>query len=610
MAGGTWDFQNKKQPGIYINFKSSPTSLATIGERGTVAIAKALDWGDAEGIIEINSIADVYTKLGYDITSEQMRFAQQIFRGSNRTSGANKILVGRLKTTGAVIATATLDNMTVTANYPGAKGNNITVISTPDIDTAVEPVPTVGTAVLNVTPTDGSAPISGVILTGAVELQKNNGSGWDVVGDTIQLGEDGTNSITVTDLSAGTYRWALNGFNGDGSPWPEGNNKFNPTPTDSTGTYSAEFTIVENVGTQTFTTNMTTSKMDITNNTTPDDPGNIIPTPGQSGYAVYQIETVVDNLIQSSQRVGSYVPDGDNVPATIDLLQSNDWVTFSGSGPIPASTGIALSGGTNGTIAATAYSDFLNEIEPYTFTVLCYDGEDNVVKAAYTNFVQRLGYENGRYAQLVVSEYPNADEIMVISVDNGYILNDETEISPAEATWWVSGVTAGATVSQSLTYAAHPDAVQAFPRLTNDELDTSIDRGSMVFIEEFDLTKIMTDINTFTTFQPEKGRIFSKNRTVRVLFSIANDIYALFARYYIGVVDNTEVGRNLFKAEVISYMVQLEGQGAIQNFLADDIEVLPGNDVDSIIINVAIQVVGAVEKVYMTVTVTAEEATA
>ena len=50
-------------------------------------------------------------------------------------------------------------------------------------------------------------------------------------------------------------------------------------------------------------------------------------------------------------------------------------------------------------------------------------------------------------------------------------------------------------------------------------------------------------------------------------------------------------------------MVNLQGEQAIQNFSSDDVEVLPGNDIDSIIVNLAIQAVDSVEKIYMTVTV-------
>lgn len=478
MAGGTWDFQNKIQPGIYINFKGSPTTLVSVGTRGVVAIAKELDWGDTGDIIEINTTAEVLTKLGYDVTSPEMLWVREIFRGSPRTNGAGaaRILVGRLATTGGAAAAVTDGNLTVTAAYPGIRGNTISVAVVPDLDTEYE---------------------------------------------------------------------------------------------DTT------------------------------------DPDNPI-----TKYAVYRVETIVDNVIRDTQTVGSWTSASEKTDAAVEDLSDNEWVKFSGAGELEANAGVSLTGGANGTIAASAYSDFLNAIEPFTFNVLIYDGEDAITKTAFATFITRMGYNEGKYAVLVVSNYHTADEILVISVDNGFVLNDDTVITPAQATWWVGGVEAAATVSTSLTYASHPDAIRAEPRLTSQELDMAIQQGSLVFIEEFGLTKILTDCNTFTSYTPTKGKVFSKNRTVRVLTSIANDIYAVFAQYYIGVVDNTPEGRNLFKAEIIAYMIQLQGNGAIQNFVADDIEVIPGNEVDAIVVNVAVQVVNAVEKVYMTVTITAEEVAA
>ena len=42
MAGGTWMSQNKVQPGVYINTKSSGNLSASIGEKGIMAIAEPL----------------------------------------------------------------------------------------------------------------------------------------------------------------------------------------------------------------------------------------------------------------------------------------------------------------------------------------------------------------------------------------------------------------------------------------------------------------------------------------------------------------------------------------------------------------------------------------
>jgi hypothetical protein len=50
-------------------------------------------------------------------------------------------------------------------------------------------------------------------------------------------------------------------------------------------------------------------------------------------------------------------------------------------------------------------------------------------------------------------------------------------------------------------------------------------------------------------------------------------------------------------------MLELQANNAIQNFITDDVEVLKGEDIDSIVVNIAVQPVDAVEKIYMTITV-------
>lgn len=586
MAGGTWEFQNKIQPGVYINFRSSPSTLATVGERGIVAIPKELDWNEPGEVVSITSINDVYTKLGYDISDPKVRFIQQMFRGSNRGGGASEVLVYRLGTSGGEKATATYDDLTITAKYAGIKGNSISVIISPDLDTAVSEAE--GTLTLTLINGQDSTPLVGA----TVDLERNVDSNWEQYGDTATTSSGG--QVVFNELPIGEYRFTIQTVPAE---YDISTISLNPTTIE----------IQADLGMQDYKVNATIvptgeSQVPAT------DPGNVTPDPVE-GYAVFLVETIVDNVIRDSYTVGRYASPTDYEIATIGMLQNNDWVDFSGTATayVTATAGVNLAGGINGALTPTAYADALTALEPYTFTILCYDGEDATIKASYATFIQRLGYGDGRYSQFVTSDYHNADEITVISVDNGYELDDGTLLDAAEATWWISGIQASASVSQTMTYAIHPDAVRVNPPLTSDERDAKIQEGSIVFIEEFGQVKILTDINTFTSYEPEKGRIFSKNRTVRVLFNIANDIYRTFSLYYIGTVDNTPVGRNLFKKEIIGYLLQLEGQGAIQNFTADDVEVLPGIDADAIVVNVYIQVVNAVEKVYMSVTVTAEE---
>ena len=85
---------------------------------------------------------------------------------------------------------------------------------------------------------------------------------------------------------------------------------------------------------------------------------------------------------------------------------------------------------------------------------------------------------------------------------------------------------------------------------------------------------------------------------------MAKDIQSIFSQNYVGKTDNNADGRNLLKGEVISYLDNLQGIGAIQNFDSQsDIEVLPGQDVDAVWIQLAVQPVDSAEKIYMSISV-------
>ena len=61
----------------------------------------------------------------------------------------------------------------------------------------------------------------------------------------------------------------------------------------------------------------------------------------------------------------------------------------------------------------------------------------------------------------------------------------------------------------------------------------------------------------------------------------------------------------LLKAWIVGYLNEMQANNGIQNFEADDVAVSPGNSGDSVVIDVALQPVDSIEKIYMTVTVSA-----
>lgn len=306
----------------------------------------------------------------------------------------------------------------------------------------------------------------------------------------------------------------------------------------------------------------------------------------------FTVQTVVDAEIVDEQNV-----------ATMAELQANAWVKFSGEGAFTATTGQVLTGGADGTVSAPAYATFLTAIEPYQFDILIYDGTDVNVANSMVAFVKRIAEENGQYAQLVAANLNKPDSRFVINVASGVTLDDGTELSAAQACWWVGGAEAGAKYNEGLTNAVYPNAVSAAPLRTNSENAALLNAGRVGLFADNGVVRIVQDINSLVTYTPDIGKVYHKNRVIRLCNAIANDIYAQFMQNFIGIVNNNAAGRSRFKAAIVGYLLDIQGAEGIQNFSPDDVEVLPGAEPDAVLINLAIQAVDAAEKIYMTITV-------
>lgn len=438
---GTWTSQNKVLPGVYIRFTSNQGLGLTVGERGTVTICEPMSWGPVGQVMTVESGADTTPFCGYDITSPNAMFLQQIFLGTNRTNGANTVLLYRPTASGSAQATATTGVLTATALYPGVRGNDITIVVTEEVDA------------------------------------------------------------------------------------------------------------------ETFT-----------------------------------VSTVVD---------GSIVDEQTNITNVADLV-ANSWVTWSGSGAVTATTGTALTGGLDGTVESAAYSTYLTAIEPYSFDVMIYDGSDPTVMTAMQTFVKSQNDDNGIYCQLCMANATNPDTRYIINVNSPVTLNDGTTLTPQQVTWWAGGASSGAMYNQSLTYATYPNAVSTTMQTTS-QMIAALNAGQFILASDNGQVYVVQDINSLVTYDTNITEIYRYNRTMRLCNTIANDIHKQFVNGFLGVVNNNEAGRAVFQGAIVGYLLDIQNNQGIQNFEAEDVQVLPGEAINAILVNLALQPVGSVEKVYVTI---------
>lgn len=291
----------------------------------------------------------------------------------------------------------------------------------------------------------------------------------------------------------------------------------------------------------------------------------------------------------------------------IDGLAENTWVTFAAFGAekdLAASAGVPLTGGSDGTVTNADHTAYLELLEVTEFNTVGLMSDDTTLKALYTAFVKRMRENEGKKIQVVMPNYPTADYEGVISVKNGVVLADQTVIDRVQAVAWVAGATAGAAVSQSLTYTAYDDAVDVDVKFTNTQIEAALLTGEFVFTASKGRAVVEQDINTFRTFTLTKGAERAKNRVIRVLDGLANDSKDTFDQFYIGKVSNSSDGRNLLRSALTNIVNTYQGFGAIQNFNSQtDISVLAGEAKDAVYVELDIQPVDSIEKIYMRVKV-------
>ena len=288
--------------------------------------------------------------------------------------------------------------------------------------------------------------------------------------------------------------------------------------------------------------------------------------------------------------------------ATTEELQDNAYVQFTGEGVLATNAGATLQNGTDGTVEVRNYTEMLDALSVQDFNALAVPTKDETVKEACVGWARRMRDTEGKYIQVVVSEL-TADDEAVIDVLNGVILKDGTTIEPHEATVWVAAASAGAGVKSSNTYTTYEGAVDVTTRYTNSKIIEALQAGQYLFTPIRGRVVVEQDINSLTTFTDAKNQWFAKNRVLRTLDDIANNTKREFEDNFIGKVQNNQDGRELFKINRINYFNNLQALGAIEEFQAEDIEVLAGKMKDSIVVNVAVKPVDAMEKLYMTVEV-------
>lgn len=309
----------------------------------------------------------------------------------------------------------------------------------------------------------------------------------------------------------------------------------------------------------------------------------------ESGDKV-DVVTLLDAQEVDRQRVSS-----------IDELADNGYVVFDGEGIPPLHAGIALTGGSDGAAANVKYAAFYAALEGQSWNTLALPEGDEARKAQTLAFI-KARRNAGQKVQAVLVDYPQANHEGIISVSQGFSTS-AGDIPAAGLAVYVAGLTAGGEVTQSYTYHVVQGATDILGELDAAGIEKALLGGEMILTRRMDgAIVIEQDINTLHEYTPEKGRVFAKNRVLRCLDDIATVARLKFELHYIGKMNNDARGRNLFKSDLAAYIGRLQAAGAVEDFdAAEDILVRLGDEADSVLVEMTLRPVDAMEKLYMMV---------
>ena len=312
----------------------------------------------------------------------------------------------------------------------------------------------------------------------------------------------------------------------------------------------------------------------------------------------FTIQVLVNSLIKESFIVNKITDLKDIESAFVDFAVLKEDAT------IPETAGTTLTGGTNGTVNKEQYSKFWSLLDTKNFQCIAMYDTDPTVPPLLKAKVEVWREKRGKKVQAVVYNYTDADYEGVISVNQGFKTATET-VDTTLFPVWVASMTAGADVNESLTAAVVEGGVEIINPIAEDEIEDALNTGCFVLSYRQDgAVCVEKDINTLHTFTVDKNYAFSKNRVIRCLDEIGNTVALVFNRNYAGKVNNDATGRNQYKTELISLMDSMVNINAIQNFEgAGDITVLPGEASDAVVVDLLVQPVDSMEKLYMTVNV-------
>ena len=321
------------------------------------------------------------------------------------------------------------------------------------------------------------------------------------------------------------------------------------------------------------------------------------------------IESFGDSFVVITALNGTEV--ARSVGSTAEEIEDNMYVDFTGTGGLSEQVATALEGGSNGTVGGWS-EDVEEVIGSLNYDVVVMTNPSNLVD--FEKFLKRE-HDAGRYRTGVAvgtysSDSDDGNFEGLVKIDGAqypalarYPNGTEHSLTAGEVAHWAAGLYAGTSINRGNTYAVVPHVVELEKAYNDEETIARLNKGFFLLTYRRDGAVVVEqDINSLHIFSSMRTRAYSKNRTMRTLVYIQEYIADLFETGYIGKVNANEHGRSALSGDIVAFMMRLSDEGAIRNFnISEDISIRMGAEPDTIIVDLFVQPMDSLEKLYLTI---------
>ena len=281
---------------------------------------------------------------------------------------------------------------------------------------------------------------------------------------------------------------------------------------------------------------------------------------------------------------------------------TSKWIDITvadGATSITATAGATLTGGTNGTVGATALADFFDSLN-YTHidTIAINDATTESQKTLADWAVEQNA--NGKEFQAVVIDQLLDNESIISTYNQGY-KTSTYEVTPELLTILIAGARAGCQLNASLAGKTISDATTITNPVTeNAQIELLLKSGYFLLTYDIDGTVcIEEDQNSLVTYNDNKPEDMKYNQVVAVK-SFINYQTAMVFRNYIGKFTNIDTVRKNIKSDIITtvydYLLTL---GAIEEYDSDSDITIEKKDNRSALVNEFFQVAQTLTKLFV-----------